>query len=142
MDVTEIPFNRFIGISRTDPPDTAMLKLQRSENLSNHLNTVHASAQFALAEAASGECLLRRFKDIASSASLIPVVREVLVKYRKPATGTLRATATVSDGDAASAIEALAGKGRAVIPVQVNVSDEPGTTTMTATFSWFIQKAK
>jgi acyl-coenzyme A thioesterase PaaI-like protein len=91
MDVTEIPFNRFIGITKAYLPDAVFLQLCESENLVNHLNTVHASAQFALAEAAAGECLLHTFKDIASGFSLIPVVRAVQVKYRKPASGTLRA---------------------------------------------------
>jgi len=140
MDITEIPFNRFIGITRTDPSDTALLQLSKSEHLDNHLNTIHASAQFALAEAASGECLLRRFIDIASASSFIPVVRDVQVKYRKPANGTLRASANISDADTAKAMEALSKKGRAIISVEVDLLDESENTTMTATFSWFIQR--
>jgi len=140
MDITEIPFNRFVGITRTDPSDTALLQLYKSEHLDNHLNTVHASAQFALAEAASGECLLHKFKDITSASSFIPVVRDVQVKYRKPAMGTLRASANISDADTAKAMETLSKKGRAIISVEVDLLDESKNTTMTATFSWFIQR--
>lgn len=141
VDITELPFNRFIGITRPDPLDEALLQLDYSDNLGNHLNTIHASAQFALAEAAAGECLLRRFFDYGASASaFITVVREVRAKYRKPATGTLRATATISDDKAAKAIEMLAGKGRTIAAVDVDVLDETNTVTMCAAFSWFIQK--
>lgn len=140
MDITEIPFNRHIGIKKCASSETALLQLDKSDSLVNHLNTVHASAQFALAEAAGGERLLRRFMDVASKGTFVPVVRDVLVKYRKPANGTLRAAADISDTDAAKALETLARKGRAVIPVEVAVIDEAGSTTMSATFSWFIQK--
>ncbi len=140
MDISEIPFNRHVGIKKCSSSSKALLQLDKSENLHNHLNTVHASAQFALAEAASGECLLQRFKGIAAEESIVPVVREVRVKYRKPSNGTLRATADISDAEAAKAIEALSRKGRAIIPVSVDVLDEFDNTTMSATFSWFIQK--
>jgi len=49
----------------------------------NHLNTVHASALFALAEASSGYFLLNEFSEL---TDIIPVVRKVETKYKKPAT--------------------------------------------------------
>ncbi len=139
MDVSEIPFNRLIGITWADRPEGSFLQLCNSENVLNHLKTLHASAQFALAEAASGECLIQTFKDLAGS-SLIPVVRSAQVKYRRPAASTLRAIAKINDADKARAVESIFKRGRGLISVEVNLLDDSDITSMTATFLWFIQK--
>lgn len=83
MDITQIPFNKFIGIRKCPSPDKGQLMLQASEQYTNHLNTVHASAQFALGEAASGEFLLQRFKNVVDKMVLIPVVRKSGSKIQK-----------------------------------------------------------
>ena len=56
MDVTAIPFVEKVGIARTEQGG---LKLPFSESTKNHLNGIHASAQFTLAETSSGEALFR-----------------------------------------------------------------------------------
>src|ERR1035438_8092756 len=57
MDVSAIPFNRFLGLRAGD----TALTLPADPKYHNHLGTVHAGAQFSLAEAASGQWLLDRF---------------------------------------------------------------------------------
>lgn len=140
MDVTKIPFNEFLGIERCEPSEGALLALQASPQYKNHVNTVHASVQFALGEAASGECLLRSFADLAEKETLVPLLRRSEVKYRKPAQGTIKASASMADGVADETRDALSEKGRAIIPVSVEVTDSQGNTTMTAVFEWFVQK--
>jgi len=140
MDVTRIPFNSFLGIERCDEKDDALLFLQDSIRYTNHLNTVHASAQFALAEAASGEYLFRRFRHIVEKQTIIPVVRKAEVKFRKPAQGKIKASASISDELAGQTAAAIDKRGRAIIPVTVNITDSSGNTTMTAIYEWFIQK--
>ena len=137
MDVTGIPFNSFLGIERA-AGDEPRLALREAADLTNHLGTVHASAQFALAEAASGECLLRMFGDIAKRATVVPVVRSAEVKFRKPAQGAIRAGGQIGEDVARKARAALEGRGRALIPVEVAVEDAAGNVTMTASFEWFV----
>jgi acyl-CoA thioesterase FadM len=105
----------------------------------NHLNTVHASIQFALEEAASGTYLLHRFQNIAAQQAVVPVVRKVEVKYKKPAHGAISATAHVTADMVSTTRTSLEKKGRALIPVTVDITDSHGNTTMTATYQWFIQ---
>jgi hypothetical protein len=58
--VTELPFNNFLGIHPAN--ETAhLLQLPSDNQYLNHLGTVHAAAQLALAEASSGEFLLGHF---------------------------------------------------------------------------------
>jgi hypothetical protein len=142
MDVTKIPFNSFLGIERCEASDDALLFLQDLIQYKNHLNTVHASAQFALGEAASGEYLLQRFKDIAEKETLIPIVRKTEVKFKKPAQGKIKASATISDEIASQTAVSINKKGRAIIPVTVNITDSSGNNTMTAIYEWFVQKVE
>ena len=53
MDITKIPFNQFIGLKISDKSGY-LLMLDNRPEYRNHLDTVHASAMFALAEATSG----------------------------------------------------------------------------------------
>ena len=140
MDVTKIPFNEFLGIERCQPTEESLLALQDSPHYKNHVNTVHASVQFALGEATSGEYLLRCFAGLAEKETLVPLVRRSEVKYKKPAFGTIKASASMEDGVVSQTIVALKEKGRATIPVTVNITDSQGNTTMTAVYEWFVQK--
>ena len=60
MDVTKLPFNEFIGLKFSEKSEY-LLMLENRNEYRNHLNTVHASALFALAEATSGYFLLNEF---------------------------------------------------------------------------------
>src|SRR3954464_13972724 len=89
QSVTELPFNRFLGIETAPAPQ--LLRLPAGAQYLNHLGTVHASAQLALAEASSGEFLLRA---LGFPSGIVPVVRRLESKFRKPAYGAV--TSSVS----------------------------------------------
>lgn len=65
MDVTKLPFNRFIGLEKGALADKFLVSLPASAQYTNHLGTVHASALLAVAEAGSAEFLLRHFGGVA-----------------------------------------------------------------------------
>jgi len=136
--VTELPFNKFLGIQPASG-DAHLLQLPSGNEYLNHLGTVHAAAQLALAEASSGEFLLRHF---GSAEDLLPVVRRVEAKFRKPASGSIVSTASVAPEALAQLDAELSLKSRAVISITVEVYDELGAHTLSATFEWFIQREK
>lgn len=134
--VTELPFNRFLGIQEADTSEH-LLHLPAGAQYLNHLSTVHASALLALAEASSGEFLLRHS---GSSEAMVPVVRKLEAKFRKPANGAIVSTAS-ADPEALARLDAdLAAKGRALILVAVEVHDESGVHALSACVEWFIQR--
>lgn len=133
--VTELPFNRLIGLERREDA-SAPLRLPSGEQYLNHLGTVHASAQLALAEAASGEFLLRVLAD---ASNVLPVVRRLEAKFRKPASGELVASVTTTTAEIEQLQEQLAGKSRALIEITVNLHDASGAHTLTAVVEWFLQ---
>jgi len=136
--VIELPFNSFVGIQVADDADR-LLSLPAGKHYLNHLGTVHASAQLALAEASSGEFLLRHF---GSADGIIPVVRRMEAKFRKPANGSIASSVTVAPDALAQLDAELSSKGRSLIAVSVELYDESGAHTLSAMFEWFIKHDK
>lgn len=136
MNVAAIPFNRFLGLQANGPT----LTLPADPNYLNHLGTVHAGAQFALAEAASGQWLLTRFG--AEAAGNLALVRHADVKFRRPATGELTAQADVTPDEAERFLDTLSRRGRAAIEVRVPLLDAEGSVTLEASFEWFAQRVR
>jgi acyl-coenzyme A thioesterase PaaI-like protein len=138
LSVTELPFNKFVGIQIADEA-AHLLRLPSGKQYLNHLGTVHASAQLALAEASSGEFLLRHF---GSADGIVPVVRRMDAKFRKPASGSITSSVTVAPETLEQLDRELSAKGRALISIPVEIHDESGAHTLSATFEWFIQHGK
>ncbi|MBA4374218.1 MAG: thioesterase [Thermodesulfovibrio sp.] len=139
MNVLDLPFNQILLLKPSDLPDT-ILMLEDELKYQNHLGTVHASAQYALAEATSGEVLERNFGDW--NGAYFPVVRRVEVKYKNPAKGKLFSSGFIAADSAVKAKTELSEKGRTLVDVQVKIADEAKSITFESTFTWFIAKDK
>lgn len=137
MDVTQIPFNKFIEISHSHT-DEHVLELGFKDNMKNHLGTFHASAQFALAEACSGLSLQKHFPYLANS--VVPVLRKSDIKFKKPAQSDIHAKASIGTEEKGKFEQQLERKGRATITVPVEIIDQNGTVTMSGVYEWFVQK--
>jgi acyl-coenzyme A thioesterase PaaI-like protein len=133
--VIELPFNQHLGLQIADDP-AKLLQLPAGPQYLNHLGTVHASAQLALAEASSGEFLLRAIGDM---TGVVPVVRRMESKFRKPANGVLTSTVSLPDG-IETLKDHLFAKGRVLVRVEVELHDESGAHTLSATVEWFITR--
>ena len=135
--VTELPFNRLLNLQFA--ADAAhLLRLPAGGQYLNHLGTVHAGALIALAEATSGEFLLRA---LGGAAGVVPVVRRLEAKFRKPANGAVTSSASVPEGALDQFRDGFASKGHALISVNVELHDESGTHVLSASVEWFIVTA-
>ena len=134
MDVTAIPFVATVGIRRMED---GSLTVPFTHATHNHLGTIHASAQFALAETASGDALQRLFPDLIGK--VVPVLRDSTLKFKRPAMADLRAAAMISEEAVARFRDQFKNKGRASIAVNIVVSDAQGIVTCIGTFEWFVQ---
>lgn len=136
MDVSLLPYNSFLGI-RTCPEPGRLMELPADpERYGNHLGTVHAGALMSLAEAASGEALLRAIRHLADD--VIPVVRRFECRFRKPATGSVAASAPGIDALIPDFLAALESKRRGIIAIGVELHDGEGTHCLSATVEWFV----
>ncbi len=136
MDVSALPFNRHLGLAIRDVDGTPTVVLQPGEHHLNHVNTVHATVIYGLAEAASGHCLLSRFPDLADS--FVAVLRKSAAKYRRPASpdAPLHARGRLDDETVAGFEELLASRGRASVDIVVSVAQHD-VELFTGTFTWF-----
>jgi acyl-coenzyme A thioesterase PaaI-like protein len=137
MDVTQLPFNRLIGLEPGDAEGERLVVLPAGPQYGNHLGTVHAAALLAVAEAGSGELLLRR---LGEGAGYVPVVRRLEAKFRKPAMGRVSAKAAVSPDECERWSHELAKRGRVIAAVPVDVVDDAGVVVLSATVEWFIAR--
>ena len=134
MRAQDIAFVNLVGIEQSENS----VSLAYKKDILNHLDSIHASAQFTLAETQSGLHLQELFPELLGN--VIPMLRESKIKYKKPALKTLVAEASCSDENIAKFREQFAKKGRATLSLNVDVVDSDGILCAIAEFVWFIQK--
>jgi acyl-coenzyme A thioesterase PaaI-like protein len=135
----DLALNRALGITEAPVGAAHLLEMPATPLVQNHLGTVHAAAQFALAEAASAECLHRQFA--AGIGTVVPDVRRAEVKYRAAARETLFAFAELDAETRAGFLADLTARGRAVAQVQVLLKNAGGAVSFSGTFEWFVARA-
>ena len=135
MNVLEIPFVKKVGLTRNTD---GSLILPMDQSNENHIQTVHASAQFTLAETLSGEALQKMFPHLIGH--VVPILRASEIKFKKPATGEIYGLTHIDDVQRKKFEEQFAKKGRASISVEVEIKDSNALTTCLGQFEWFVQK--
>jgi acyl-coenzyme A thioesterase PaaI-like protein len=123
----KVPFVKTVGIIDK--------KLEKNQNIENHLGSIHAGAIFTFAENASGEYLRELFPDLADK--IIPLLRESSIKYKKQAKSTLRSEVSVLDIEKFKAI--FWKKSRASVVANVKVFDNEDDLVCEGSFKWYIQ---
>ncbi len=136
MKATDLALNQLLGIRAAPAGAVHLLEMPHGPAVLNHLGTIHAAAQFALAEAASAECLQRHFGDRVGRVRAI--VRRVEVKYRTAATGDLLADGAPDADTFNGLLTELATRGRAAAVILIDLKDRSGTLTFHGKFEWFI----
>lgn len=137
MNILEVPFHQFLHIEESQDSNF-IFKIQERPQFLNHLGTIHACVQLSLAEATSGEYLLKQFYELKDD--VIPVIRKTEVKYQKPANGTLVSIATFSKVNKEDIYNDLTKKNRAIVPIKVELFNEADSKTLSAVFDWFVAK--
>jgi len=133
LNATDIPFVKHIGIEN----ENSMLSLSFSDRVLNHINTIHASAQFTLAETQSGIQLQTLFPEL--EGKVVPVLRDAQIKYKKPAQEKIVAFSSVDDVAVEKFRAQFERKGRGSLQISVEVKDVNGVLTSQGIFTWFVQ---
>lgn len=105
------------------------LSLRNLRKVQNHMKTVHASAMFLLAEAATGAVLLANLPDGAHFSTT-----RSEVEYRAKAVGRLEAVASLSPEQQRMVREQE--KGRLIIPVVLTDAEGKEPAFFTIEWSW------
>lgn len=129
-----LPITHFLGLVLNDNEE---LCLPFSPNITNHLNIIHAGAQYTFAEISSGACMERTFPDYTDK--VYAILRKSDVKYKNSGTKDLFSRTTIEDTIVEKARSDLATRGIALVPVDVKVHDAEQTITLEGTFTWFVK---
>ncbi len=135
MKVLNLPFTKRIGIEKSDK-DGYLLILSFSDKLFNHLEIIHGSASYALAEITSGYFLNLHFSDIADQT--IPILRSSCIKYRKIATTDLYSKAKLKNITIEDILLLLKFKRKAFFTIEVKLYDTENQIIVSGEFEWFV----
>jgi uncharacterized protein (TIGR00369 family) len=133
-----IPLNKLLGIEIISIGDgVAEARLAFRPELTNHIGSVHATAIFGLAEAASGYAMSGAFAPVI--LKIRPVAANANVSFTKIARTDLIAHArTVGSPEELRAN--LAAAGRVLFDVVVNVHDDAGLAVGQVTVAWHVAR--
>ena len=134
MDITQLPFNAHVGITRAERDEYVLVLIMR-EHLENHLGTIHASALFSLAEATSGEFLIQ---SRGTRSDIGGVVRKSSSKYSRPANGDIFSRVKTPPSTIKSAIETVDSRGRSLVDIDVELVDETSKLVASFGFTWLL----
>lgn len=135
---TDLAYNQALGIRDAPAGADHLLELPFAPLVHNHLQTMHAAAQFSLAEAASAECLQRHYGT--ALGDVFAVMRAVEVKYRKPATADLLAYGAPDEQTREQLLAQMTRRGRSSAVILIDLKDRSGTLTFHGKFEWFISR--
>ena len=133
MDVTEIPLVKHLGIEEHE----GELSLAFKKDILNHVETIHAAAQYALAETQSGLHLLELFPELEDK--VIPILRDAQIKYKKPAQAKIVALASCDAESVEKFKTQFENKGRGTLQIDAQIKDINDVITCQASFTWFVQ---
>jgi len=133
LTIKDVPFADFVGIKEDDKN----VYLDFGDMVQNHIKSIHASAQFTLAETKSGLHLVSLFPSL--EGKVIPLLRGAQMKYKKPALEKIIAYASVEEESLQKFNAMFEKKGRGSIVVKVQVKDIHDVLCSEGEFNWFIQ---
>ena len=84
--------------------------------------------------------MISAFSDSSLIDNVVPVVRKVDVKYKKPSKGIVLSKATFNNIDSNEIILKLDQKGRVILDIKVELFTEDGINVFESIFTWFVQK--
>jgi len=133
IQATDIPFVKHIGLKE----DNTQLSLDLKKSVCNHVETIHAAAQFTLAETESGMHLQSLFPEL--EQKVIPLLREAQIKYKKPATQKILAYSFVEEEDVKKFKQQFEKKGKALLKIRIEIRDIDDILTCEARYTWYVQ---
>lgn len=136
-----IPMNATVGVKITDVGvGWATAECADSAPFRNHLGTIHAGAQFLLAEAVSGAAFAGAMAQYMAEA--VPLIEKMEVHYVGRAVGDLTARAEANPADLPAALAAYQAEGKTRLVLNVTVKDGEGKDVMQAVAHWYTRKMK
>ncbi len=135
-----IPMNETVGVKITDVGvGWATGECADTSPFRNHLGTIHAGAQFLLAEATSGAAFSSIFVGFKNA---VPLIEKLETHYVNRAKGDITTRAEVDMAEVPAALAQLKAEDKARLIVNVSVVDGENKEVMRAVAHWYIRLIK
>ena len=123
-----VPFTGTAGLKFEQmSPAQVTIALDNEHRVQNHIGGIHASAMNLLAETATGMVVGMNVRD-----DCVPVAKEMRMAFRKRASGSMRAVATLTDAQA----RWMQSQDKGEVTVPVTVTDDTGAEPVECMFTW------
>lgn len=133
-----VPFNGHLGIEIAEVAlGRGVARLPDDQALRNHTGSQHASALFAVGQAASGAALAAVFVEHLPRLELAPDAAEI--SYKKIPRGPLTATGVLGS-DPEQLLAELREQGSCAFTIDVGVVDGAGDVVADMTVRWHVRK--
>jgi len=138
MTIPQMPLAAFLGIHETNFSDY-LLELPFDSKLLNHIETIHASVIYSLAEISSGVFLYKNFQQEAETT--VPLVRKSVIKYTAiPKNDSLYTKAFLVNQEISDIKQQLENIGKVAIEILVIVYDVTEKVIGRCNVNWFVAK--
>jgi hypothetical protein len=133
-----VPFNGHLGLEIVEVAvGRGVARLPDDQALRNHTGSQHASALFAVGQAASGAAIAAVFVEDLPQLELQPDAAEIT--YKKIPRGPLTATGVLG-ADPAALLAELEGEGSVSFGIDVSVVDGAGDVVADMSVRWRVRK--
>ena len=133
-----VPFNGHLGLEIVEVSiGRGVARLPDNEALRNHTGSQHASALFAVGQAASGAALAAVFVRQLPQLELAPEAAEIT--YKKIPRGPLTATGVLG-ASPDELLEELSREGQVAFAIDVAIVDGAGDVVADITVRWNVRK--
>ena len=137
---TAIPFASHVGVTLLEIGDgIASAELVQRDEVSNHIQSMHAGAMFTLGEAASGAAMAGALAPVI--LSMRPVAATADIAFKRIAKGVLIAHAKTS-APGAALMQTIKDEGKVAFDVTVDIQDASGETVVEMTINWHVSAAR
>jgi acyl-coenzyme A thioesterase PaaI-like protein len=137
---TIVPFQNHVGVTLLDVGDgVASAALVQRDEVSNHIQSVHAGAMFTLGEAASGAAMAGALAPVI--LQMRPVAAMSNIAFKRIAKGTLTAQAKTS-APGAELMKTIKDEGKVAFDVMIDIQDEAGETVAEMTINWHVSATR
>jgi acyl-coenzyme A thioesterase PaaI-like protein len=135
-----VPFNQHLGLVIEDVAlGRGVVRLPDDERLRNHTGSQHASALFAVGQAASAAAIAVAFVDQLPDLDLLP--QDSHITYNKISRGPIVATGVLG-ADPEALLEELGRAGCVEFTVDVSLVDGAKDTVAQLTVRWLVRHAQ
>jgi hypothetical protein len=133
-----VPFNGHLGLVVEEVAlGRGVVTLPDDQALRNHTGSQHASALFAVGQAASGAALAAVFVEHLPRLELSPEGAEI--SYKKIPRGTITATGVLG-ADPATLLTELDRDGRVAFGIDVSLTDGAGDVVADMSVRWLVRR--